>query len=75
MVNLLLCAINLLTSADYLWFVWPLLGWGIGLASHAFGVVSKEWQERRVRALLERGGLWTPERRRADEDEQLWPNL
>jgi len=35
LVNLLLIAIWALTGADYFWPVWPLLGWGIGVASHA----------------------------------------
>jgi hypothetical protein len=30
LANLGLFAINLLTSREYLWFVWPLLGWGFG---------------------------------------------
>lgn len=38
LVNAILLAINLSASPGQLWFIWPLLGWGIGLASHAFGV-------------------------------------
>lgn len=30
-VNLLLIAINLLTNPTHLWFIYPLLGWGIPL--------------------------------------------
>ena len=37
-VNILLIIINLVTSTQYLWFKWPLIGWGIGLFFHAFGV-------------------------------------
>ena len=33
--NVLLVAINLATSTRYLWFMWPLLGWGIGVFIHA----------------------------------------
>ena len=36
-VNFLLIIINLTTSTQYLWFKWPLVGWGIGLAFHALG--------------------------------------
>jgi hypothetical protein len=36
-VNVLLIAINLITSKEYLWFQWPLLGWGIGLIFHGLG--------------------------------------
>ncbi len=41
-VNLVLVAIWALTGAGYFWPVWPILGWGVGIASHAseglFGV-------------------------------------
>jgi len=37
-VNTLLIIINLITSTQYLWFKWPLVGWGIGLFFHALGV-------------------------------------
>jgi 2TM domain len=37
-VNLLLIIINLTTSRQYLWFQWPLIGWGIGLFFHGLGV-------------------------------------
>lgn len=30
-VNLLLFTINMLTSTEHLWFIYPLLGWGIPL--------------------------------------------
>lgn len=33
-VNLLLVAINLLTTPGHLWFFWPLAGWGLGLIGH-----------------------------------------
>jgi hypothetical protein len=40
-VNVLLVAVWAVTGAGYFWPVWPMLGWGIGLASHgsrtAFG--------------------------------------
>ena len=38
LVNLLLVAVNFRTTPHYLWFLWPLLGWGIGLFSHWFAV-------------------------------------
>lgn len=34
-VNLLLVGIWAVTGAGYFWPVWPILGWGIGVASHA----------------------------------------
>jgi hypothetical protein len=38
-VNVLLIAINLATTPGKYWFYWPLLGWGLGIAGHAFGVL------------------------------------
>jgi energy-coupling factor transporter transmembrane protein EcfT len=37
-VSTLLIIINLLTSSQYLWFKWPLMGWGIGVFFHGLGV-------------------------------------
>jgi len=37
-VNLLLVIINLTTSPEYLWFKWPLFGWGIGVFFHGMSV-------------------------------------
>jgi len=36
--NTMLIGLNLFTSPDYLWFVWCILGWGVGLVSHAVEV-------------------------------------
>ncbi|MDW8076323.1 MAG: 2TM domain-containing protein [Nitrososphaerota archaeon] len=33
-INALLIFINLYTSPHVIWFIWPLLGWGIGLILH-----------------------------------------
>jgi hypothetical protein len=37
-VNLLLIIINFMTAPQYLWFKWPLMGWGMGLFFHGLGV-------------------------------------
>lgn len=37
-VNAALCALDLLTGTDKVWFYWVLGGWGIGLAAHALRV-------------------------------------
>ncbi|MBK9014910.1 MAG: 2TM domain-containing protein [Saprospiraceae bacterium] len=55
-VNLFLLALNLITSPGSLWFVFPMLGWGVGLAFHyvdvfgipGFDILSKEWEERQL---------------------------
>ncbi len=54
LVNTGLIIINLLTFKGHLWFFYPLLGWGIGLVSHAFSVfgqnkmLGKDWEERKI---------------------------
>ena len=35
-INSFLVFINLWTSPEVIWFVWPLAGWGIGIAFHAY---------------------------------------
>ncbi len=56
-VNMLLIAINLVTSPNQLWFYWPLIGWGFGLAWHFFSVFAAEalwgnaWEERKMQEL------------------------
>ena len=37
-VSILLITINLISSTEYLWFKWPIMGWGIGVFFHAMGV-------------------------------------
>ncbi len=37
-VNVLLAIINLLTSPQYLWFLWVVFGWGIAIAMQGWGV-------------------------------------
>ena len=54
-VNALLVSIWAITSAAYFWPVWPMLGWGIGVAAHAVNVyvgpseISEEQIERELR--------------------------
>lgn len=51
--------INALTSRSYWWFVWPAIGWGIGIIFHAvstfssFGVLGREWEDRRLKQLID----------------------
>ena len=37
-VNAAMALINLMTSPQTLWVIWPMMGWGIGLLMHALGV-------------------------------------
>lgn len=58
LVNGALIVINLLTSPDYLWFIWPIIGWGVGLIIHAVSVFSgfwgKAWEERKIKEFMEK---------------------
>jgi hypothetical protein len=57
-VNVALVIINLLTSPEYLWFIWPLIGWGVGLVIHALSVFGgfwgKSWEERKIKEIMEK---------------------
>lgn len=48
--------VNLWTSPQNQWFWWPMLGWGIGLASHALQVfgIGKNWEEKQIQRILDR---------------------
>lgn len=48
--------VNLYTVPQYHWFWWPMLGWGIGLASHAFQVfgIGRNWEEKQIQKILEK---------------------
>lgn len=41
-VNVILLVVNLLTSPGALWFYWPMLGWGIGVAAHGVTVYATD---------------------------------
>ena len=55
-INAALVGINLMTSPHYLWFLWALLGWGIGVALHALttfgGLWGKAWEERKIKEIM-----------------------
>jgi hypothetical protein len=56
------------TGAHHAWFVWPMLGWGIGLAAHAAAVwlgPFSEIEQRAVARELERLRAATADHRRA----------
>jgi hypothetical protein len=61
LVNAGLFFVNLATRRNGgWWFYWPVLGWGVGLAAHgfsvfgAFGLFTREWEERQVKKLVEK---------------------
>ena len=45
-VNLALIAVWAVTGAGHPWFVWPLLGWGIGIIAHAAPVLGARGRPR-----------------------------
>lgn len=48
--------INLYTYPKFLWFFFPMLGWGIGLAFHAFSVFGygKSWEEKKIKEIMQK---------------------
>lgn len=53
-VNLLLVAIWFVTGVGFFWPVFPIFGWGIGLAFHAWDVLWPAASERAIQAEMER---------------------
>lgn len=49
-----LTIINYNTFRGFQWFWFPMLGWGLGLSFHAFGVFGygKSWEERKIQEIL-----------------------
>ena len=54
MVNLLLVAIWFATGAHFFWPVFPIFGWGIGLAFHAWDVLWPAAGEDKIQEEMER---------------------
>jgi hypothetical protein len=48
--------INYRTSWNFQWFWFPMLGWGMGIVFHAFGVFGygKNWEERKIQEILDK---------------------
>jgi len=55
--------INFLSTPNELWFYWPAIGWGLGLAIHGFNTfgVGKNWEEKKIRQFMEK-----------EKQEQTW---
>jgi 2TM domain len=55
-----LLIVNWLATPDVWWVEWPFLGWGIGVAAHAFAVFGRapkfitKWQLRKIKELKDR---------------------
>lgn len=59
-VNIGLAILNLTTSPEHLWFLYPALGWGIGVVMHGLKTfdympfLDKDWEERKVKEIMEK---------------------
>lgn len=55
-INLMLFTINITTSPGNLWFIWPLMGWGVAIVLHAarvfFGSMGSNWEEKKIAELM-----------------------
>ena len=57
-VNIGLLILNLVTSPSHLWFFYPLMGWGIGVAIHGMSVfnympfLNRDWEEKKIQELM-----------------------
>ena len=52
-----LAIINYNTFWGFQWFWFPMLGWGLGVSFHAFGVFGygKTWEERKIQEIIHKG--------------------
>ena len=57
-VNTGLFLLNMTTSPDSLWFIWPLMGWGIAVVLHALrvfsGTLGSNWEEKKIAEFMEK---------------------
>lgn len=53
-VMLLLVIINLVTSPQVIWFVWPLIGWGLAVALHGLRAFALSDKNAIIEAMTER---------------------
>jgi len=59
LVNVMLFLINIISDPSNLWFLYPLVGWGIGVTIHgsttlSFGKFGTEWEERKIKEYIEK---------------------
>ena len=58
-VNSFLIIVNLLNSESGYWFLFPTIGWGIGLFSHAANTfnfipfLNKDWENRKIKQYMD----------------------
>lgn len=55
-----LAVVNYLATPDKIWAIFPMLGWGTGLAFHGMGAfqynpfLGDKWKERKIKELMEK---------------------
>ncbi|MFE8701436.1 2TM domain-containing protein [Cytobacillus sp. FJAT-54145] len=58
LVNIMLFVINFTSDAGNWWSLYPLAGWGIGLAIHGITVFSSgfgaDWEERKIKEYMDK---------------------
>ncbi|MGV3459649.1 MAG: 2TM domain-containing protein [Flavobacterium sp.] len=60
LINMGLMILNLVTYPQYLWFLYPFAGWGIGVIIHAMYTFSwmpffgADWEERKIKEIIEK---------------------
>ncbi|HEX9979280.1 MAG TPA: histidine kinase [Flavobacterium sp.] len=60
LINIGLAVLNLATYPQFLWFLFPVIGWGIGVIVHWMSVfnyipfLGRDWEERKIREIIER---------------------
>lgn len=60
LANATLIVLNLVASPTVPWSIWPVAGWGLGLAIHGitvfgfFGFWGQDWEERKIKELMEK---------------------
>ncbi len=47
LINIGLVILNLLVNPEAIWFFWPLIGWGIGIAMHYLNAI--RWIEKNLK--------------------------
>jgi hypothetical protein len=59
-INLMLVGIWYFTSGGFPWFIFPVVGWGIGLFFHWYsvyvedGILGRNWEDKKVKELMDK---------------------
>lgn len=60
LVNLFLFLLNTTFTSEKLWFIWPLMGYGVGIIAHAILVFGfsrpfkLSWKEKKIKEIMEK---------------------